>query len=207
MTQDNAPSDPRTNYCVMILIHSDDARKTLDNPETVRRIVADALDTLQENHDNVPAKIEEEIDYTLDVYRTECDKDVTTYRIGKLEAENAALRQQVERLSAPVTDGVGRIAAERKRQIEQEGWTPEHDGEHRCGELARAACGYAALASYQAGPRNLVDDPLQPPILPRDWPWDVSWWKPSHDLIRNLVKAGALIAAEIDRLAARKGAA
>jgi uncharacterized protein YqfA (UPF0365 family) len=104
MTQDNAPSDPRTNYCVMILIHSDDARKTLDNPETVRRIVADALDTLQENHDNVPAKIEEEIDYTLDVYRTECDKDVTTYRIGKLEAENAALRQQVERLSAPVTD-------------------------------------------------------------------------------------------------------
>jgi hypothetical protein len=125
-------------------------------------------------------------------------------RIAALEAENAVLRQRIERLSAPVTDGVGRIAAERKRQIEQEGWTPEHDEEHRCGELARAACGYAALASYQAGPRNLVDDPLQPPILPRDWPWDVSWWKPSHDLIRNLVKAGALIAAEIDRLAARK---
>jgi hypothetical protein len=134
---------------------------------------------------------------------TECRDDLTRL-IAQRDSENAALRQQVESLSAPVTDGVSRIAAERKRQIEVEGWTPEHDGEHRCGELARAACGYAALASYQAGPRNLVDDPLQPPILPRDWPWDVSWWKPSHDLIRNLVKAGALIAAEIDRLAARK---
>jgi hypothetical protein len=32
------------------------------------------------------------------------------------------------------------------------------------------------------------------------WPWDQDWWKPSPDPIRNLVKAGALIAAEIDRL-------
>jgi hypothetical protein len=33
-----------------------------------------------------------------------------------------------------------------------------------------------------------------------DWPWSKKWWKPSSDPIRNLVKAGALIAAEIDRL-------
>lgn len=39
---------------------------------------------------------------------------------------------------------------------------------------------------------------------PREWPWDASWWKPSPDPIANLVKAGALIAAEIDRLQ-RKG--
>lgn len=32
------------------------------------------------------------------------------------------------------------------------------------------------------------------------WPFDASWWKPSNDPIRNLIKAGALIAAEIDRL-------
>jgi hypothetical protein len=32
------------------------------------------------------------------------------------------------------------------------------------------------------------------------WPWDAEWWKPSPDSVRNLVKAGALIAAEIDRL-------
>ena len=36
------------------------------------------------------------------------------------------------------------------------------------------------------------------------WPWDMKWWKPSdEDPIRNLVKAGALIAAEIDRLQRR----
>jgi len=32
------------------------------------------------------------------------------------------------------------------------------------------------------------------------WPWGSEWWKPSKDPIRDLVKAGALIAAEIDRL-------
>jgi len=31
------------------------------------------------------------------------------------------------------------------------------------------------------------------------WPWGKEWWKPS-DRRRDLVKAGALIAAEIDRL-------
>ena len=34
---------------------------------------------------------------------------------------------------------------------------------------------------------------------PDDWPWSDKWWKPK-DKIRDLVRAGALIAAEIDRL-------
>lgn len=37
-------------------------------------------------------------------------------------------------------------------------------------------------------------------LAPAAWPWDKEWWKPSKDQVRNLVKAGALIAAEIDRL-------
>jgi hypothetical protein len=40
-------------------------------------------------------------------------------------------------------------------------------------------------------------DPLT--IMAELWPWDESWWKPG-DRIRELAKAGALIAAEIDRL-------
>lgn len=36
--------------------------------------------------------------------------------------------------------------------------------------------------------------------LPMDWPWADDWWNPSDDPVRNLVKAGALIAAEIDRI-------
>ena len=79
--------------------------------------------------------------------------------------------------------GVELIAAERQRQMDVEGWTPEHDAEHDAGEILDAAICYAV-------PRFAV----------KYWPWGRQWWKPSDDPIRNLVKAGALIAAEIDRL-------
>jgi hypothetical protein len=75
--------------------------------------------------------------------------------------------------------GAERIAAERQRQIQKEGWTSENDDRYKNGELLRAAICY------------LNNDPT-------GWPWDPSWWKPSTP-IRNLEKAGALIAAEIDR--------
>jgi hypothetical protein len=78
--------------------------------------------------------------------------------------------------------GVQAITAERQRQIAIEGWTPAHDATHTKGELARAA------ACYALGGR--------PPGL---WPWGDQWWKPSTPE-RNLEKAGALIAAEIDRI-------
>ena len=87
--------------------------------------------------------------------------------------------------------GVGMITDERLRQIKVEGWTPEHDDEHKDGELAEAASCYAYVSNYEH-PQNVR--------VPEDWPWDRKWWKPSADPIRNLVKAGALIAAEIDRL-------
>ena len=89
-------------------------------------------------------------------------------------------------------DGVGLIAEERKRQIEIEGWTAEHDAAHTNYELSQAACCYGNMG--RGGPYS---NPVSPPPL---WPWQKSWWKPDKDPIRNLVKAGALIAAEIDRL-------
>jgi hypothetical protein len=98
--------------------------------------------------------------------------------------------------------GAEMIAAERQRQIEQEGWTPEHDDEHDGGDLARAAEAYAYHATQQLRGRKPSYGPLRPP--PYGWPWHPNRWKPSDDPIRNLVKAGALIAAEIDRLQ-RKG--
>src|SRR5882762_8877272 len=91
-------------------------------------------------------------------------------------------------------NGVELIAAERQRQIDVEGWSPKHDDEHTEQELANAACSYidaAALIQHQ------FTDYTQ---VPSDWQWNADWWKPSSDPIRNLVKAGALIAAEIDRL-------
>lgn len=92
------------------------------------------------------------------------------------------------------------IRAERVRQMSAEGWTPAHDDNHTCGELAQAAACYAHPAPGgvrpQAGP---------PPKL---WPWSIVWWKPK-DRRRNLVRAAALLVAEIervDRAAARASA-
>jgi hypothetical protein len=93
-------------------------------------------------------------------------------------------------------NGVEMIAQERRRQVDVEGWTPEHDRQHYCGELPIAAACYASLASAQAR----WSSPLLVYELPKFWPWALKWWKPSTDPLRNLAKAGALIAAEIDRI-------
>lgn len=89
--------------------------------------------------------------------------------------------------------GIQLIAAERERQITTEGWSPEHDATHTKGELADAGLCYI-YASFNVGHPAAQKSPPE-------WPWAEDWWKPSDDPIRNLVKAGALIAAEIDRLA------
>ena len=94
------------------------------------------------------------------------------------------------------------IAAERERQVQQENYTEAHDDKHIHGELAEAALCYALLGTCQTT-HHLEDNASQmdPPSQKLfQWPWDDKWWKPSDDQVRNLVKAGALIAAEIDRL-------
>ncbi len=93
-------------------------------------------------------------------------------------------------------NGAELIAAERQRQIDVEGWTPEHDDEHVNGELIVAGITYGAVAVLQLN--GIGTDRVETP--PATWPWDPKWWKPSEDITRNLVKAGALIAAEIDRI-------
>lgn len=83
------------------------------------------------------------------------------------------------------------VLAERQRQIEAEGWTPDHDDEHSHGELADAASCYARDAAIRLRGRAGFT------FLPIEWPWKSSWWKPSTAR-RNLVKAGALILAAIE---------
>jgi hypothetical protein len=91
--------------------------------------------------------------------------------------------------------GIEIISEERQRQISIEGWTPEHDDKHENAELTKAAIVYA---DYSGGlVTKIINENYR---LPRLWPWDKTWWKPSKDPVRNLAKAGALIAAEIDRL-------
>lgn len=99
--------------------------------------------------------------------------------------------------SGDLLSGVELIAEERQRQISQEGWTPEHDDNHDRCELAKAAACYAIQTVEARHLAGTVDYLNAPPL--GEWPWDEAWWKPK-DPIRDLVKAGALIAAEIDRL-------
>lgn len=89
-------------------------------------------------------------------------------------------------IRVPLSPALLAIAAERRRQIDTEGWTPEHDDDHKGGELARAGAAYAWVAGYRH------------PYPPSCWPWEREWWKP-QDKRRDLVRAGALIVAEIER--------
>ena len=99
------------------------------------------------------------------------------------------------------TAGVALIAAERARQVSVEGWTPAHDDQHAGAEMALAASCYVMHAGIQACGREIPRH-----LRPKRWPWQLRWWKPSEDPVRNLEKAGALIAAEIDRLKRAKAA-
>ncbi len=104
-------------------------------------------------------------------------------------------------------NGVELIAQERKRQIEVEGWDAEHDKEHSCGDLAMAGACYALdiAKDYGLHDRRQMDAGCLinlTNLITFLWPWD-GWWKPTRkEPIKQLVKAGALIAAEIDKLQA-----
>ena len=121
------------------------------------------------------------------------DPTFSKHRCSDKFAQVATPVEQVEAETedARVRPGWQLIRAERMRQRVEEGRTLEHDDEHEEGEMMRSAMAYLKVTHH---PEKYVDAP------PDNWPWEAKWWKPSEDPIRNLVKAGALIAAEIDRL-------
>lgn len=103
---------------------------------------------------------------------------------------------------------IDEIAAERKRQIEAESWDVAHDDAHTDGGLARAAAAYAfAGACQQKIQRERLSKAHLLELHGSDigrvvkslWRWDWCWWKPK-DPRRDLIRAGALIVAEIERL-------
>lgn len=109
----------------------------------------------------------------------------TDERIRRVKAE----RKLSESLSTEWSQAARDVLVERQRQITAEGWTPQHDDEHSTGDLARAAACYANpdLLYVLQGTIGL------------GWPWSVEQWKPAGRR-RNLIKAGALILAELERL-------
>ncbi len=84
------------------------------------------------------------------------------------------------------------LVDERHRQIEVEGFTLAHDDKHSRAELARAAAAYALAGA------GFVD-PAQDVLASKAWPFGSDC--PTITTARNtLIKAGALIVAEIERL-------
>lgn len=83
--------------------------------------------------------------------------------------------------------GAEMIAAERARQVAAEGYDASHDDAHECAELAQAAAAYAY--------------PHDPPTRRLLWPFGDGFREHGREeRVRELAKAGALCAAEIDRL-------
>lgn len=98
------------------------------------------------------------------------------------------------------TEAARDVILERARQVSVEGWTARHDDEHDSGEMAQAAACYAhpGIVAFADAQQSADFWKLVKQGIPR-WPWDRSWWKPK-DARANLVRAGALILAEIERL-------
>ena len=98
-------------------------------------------------------------------------------------------------LAAPMlTQAAQSVLAERRRQVEVEGRTPESDDQYAGGQLA-----FAAIAYLMVG--------VNPNGAAQWWPWDAKTFKPSPDTRRNLVKAGALLLADIEWVDRRQAAA
>lgn len=146
------------------------ARPSASPPELVDALVG-ALERIASDH------ISAEGFPQGHVYHADCDA------CHRQEIAAAALT----RAKAAPVDAWRDVVAERRRQVEAEGWTPEHDDEHANGELALAAACYSVTTYPQAVG------------LLGFWPWGMKWWKPT-DRRRNLVKAAALILAEIERI-------
>jgi hypothetical protein len=125
---------------------------------------------------------------------------------------------------------VADVITERARQVQDFGWTPNHDDQYSKGELAGAAACYALkdtsypyrdfnpkpkyaavveareIAEKSMGTLRKTlalmreqEEAVHGPRPPRWFPWDRSWWRPGSRR-RNLVKAAALLIAEIELL-------
>ena len=90
------------------------------------------------------------------------------------------------------TTGSYLIAVERERQVKDEGYNAEHDQVHTPMTLARAAVSY--ILCNDENKRKVARTTY--------WPWEDKYYKP-RDMKRNLIRAGALVAAAIDRLLAK----
>jgi hypothetical protein len=132
--------------------------------------------------------------------------DCDTTKNANFHAAHLAATQPAAQGMDALTPAARDVLAERKRQIETEGWKPERDDVYDTGEMALAAACYAAhsascaaIKAPHTAPGVFVRTRSAQDFVGEMWPWSDDWWKPSGHR-RNLEKAGALVLAEIERI-------
>lgn len=162
------------------------------------RAAATAITTLEADNARLTEAVRQLRAFLNDAPKLDFNEDRTLSWMAFTGAEADKLLAPSPAEQRPRSCGLSDVAAERKRQVEVEGWTPAHDAAHATGEMARAGAAYANhMAQFHdaeaLGSRYAIK------AMPHGWPWDRQWWKPK-DPRRDLVRAAALIVAEIDRL-------
>jgi hypothetical protein len=118
------------------------------------------------------------------------------------QAEHVAKLAELQRLAREVETVLDEIAAERKRQISQEGFTHRHDEAYLRGELLMAAVSYIGNAWVHVQDGASADTQKSENFVlnaPSGWPWAEQDWNPKTVRI-DLIRAAALIVAGIEAL-------
>lgn len=126
---------------------------------------------------------------SLETYVKSPDFDRVTAERDSLQQRLTAVDERADVLRSG--SALGDVHLERLRQIDVENRSPVDDDDYSLGQLAYAAAGYA----QGSVPAQQVQGCLRPSY----WPWHPRWWKPGSPR-RMLVKAAALILAEIERI-------
>ncbi|EHI0250337.1 hypothetical protein J3Z62_001760 [Escherichia coli] len=135
-------------------------------------------------------------DVVLTAYQEACHEGIVNWEAAvSLSEENVELKRKLYAAENQIAELEARtfnpaildVIAERQRQKAVEGWTSEHDDKYGKSQLLWASSCYV-LNTIQ--PFNRI---------PFGWPWTPEWWKPTNPR-RDMVKAGALILAEIERI-------
>lgn len=129
-------------------------------------------------------------EFNPDVIRSQRPEDIAR---AFARAARTACAEVLQEREFQTTTAAYDVLAERLRQISAEDFDASHDDMATRGQIAMAAGLYALDAAGLAAGRTSLSHPSSL------WPWPEEWWKPAGAR-RNLVKAGALILAEIERL-------
>lgn len=154
-----------------------------------------------------------EFDTKLTEARKACAKEADkAYKADAAAEARKATEAMIDTLLKETVDRnkiLHEIAVERERQVKGEGYSPERDDKYVYGDLAKAGATFAFVATHRY--RNEIVDLQKVPFdscvwkcgfgefVRNLWPWNqhnLKFKSPKEDLI----KAAALIVAEIERL-------